>query len=210
MGGAITKSFSFRRGSTSSTRIKQAEDSSKKQSQSAPDLSAVLGDVRSPTVPGTEMKMEPTDAPAANKPDTDLKIVSPTPKETAKPVNNLSKNVSLELDGVDWSNEAAKRRRNLVMGSMPNVRANMELVRSPVSSNPFPRLASSAEDDSVGAIRTRVMNSSFVRRNSASGSGSGFLRPKTSDRRKSLPSSMSMTMPAKAMKQVSMSEAFVF
>ena len=105
---------------------------------------------------------------------------------------------SHDLTGVDWHSDISKRRRNISAGSMPNV-LNSEAGKPEPSANPFSRTASSAEDDVVGALRTRVMNANFVRRRSETALSSMHLRREI--RRTSMPS-LSRTMPTSMMKKV--------
>ena len=106
-----------------------------------------------------------------------------------------------ELDGVDWEKTVKQRRNNLKRGSMPNVHSMPAEVKPPTTVS-FMRTASSAEDDTVGAIRTRIMNATFLRRKSTESAANSFASKAHGIRRMSMPH-MSMSMPAKAMKQVS-------
>ena len=65
-----------------------------------------------------------------------------------------------------------------------------------VSSLSFMRTAS-AEDETVGAIRTRVMNTQFVKQRNSSGAMSSKLDPK-----RGMHALRSVSMPSKLMKQV--------
>ena len=109
---------------------------------------------------------------------------------------------SNDLNGIDWSTDVAKRRKNLKFDSLPNVRVYESKPRTtPIACT---RLASSAEDDAVSALRTRVMNASFGRRKSDIASSGLTISDAVSCsnnnmRRKSMPS---LSMPAKVMKTV--------
>ena len=105
---------------------------------------------------------------------------------------------SHEITGVDWHSDISKRRKNFNTGSMPNL-FNAEAAKSDPPANPFSRTASSAEDDAVGALRTRVMNASFIRRRSDPATNS--VQAKRETRRNSLPT-LSKTMPTSMMKKV--------
>ncbi len=105
---------------------------------------------------------------------------------------------SQEISGVDWHSDISKRRKNFNTGSMPNL-LNAEAAKSDPPANPFSRTASSAEDDAVGALRTRVMNASFIRRRSDPTMHS--VQAKRETRRNSLPT-LSKTMPTSMMKKV--------
>eukprot|EP00291_Cryptomonas_curvata_P022781 CAMPEP_0172167462 /NCGR_PEP_ID=MMETSP1050-20130122/9590_1 /TAXON_ID=233186 /ORGANISM="Cryptomonas curvata, Strain CCAP979/52" /LENGTH=180 /DNA_ID=CAMNT_0012838265 /DNA_START=23 /DNA_END=562 /DNA_ORIENTATION=+ len=105
---------------------------------------------------------------------------------------------SHEMTGVDWHSDVSKRRKNFNTGSMPNVLASGE-VKSDPPANSFSRTASSAEDDVVGALRTRVMNASFIRRRSDSALNS--VQAKRETRRASMPT-LSRTMPTSMMKKI--------
>ncbi len=107
-------------------------------------------------------------------------------------------NDSHDLTGVDWHSDISKRRKNISAGSMPNV-LNSEAGKPEPSANPFCRTASSAEDDVVGALRTRVMNANFVRRRSDTALSS--MHPRREIRRTSMPI-LSRTMPTSMMKKV--------
>jgi hypothetical protein len=125
-----------------------------------------------------------------------------TPEKKEIPTNNTGESVSLELDGVDWGAKIARRKSSLMKnGSMPNlIPAVPQGMSSPTANlfdsfRPFGRVASSAEDDTVGALRTRVINASFMRRRSTDDRG----KKPTAHKRKFKPS---MSMPAAVMKKV--------
>ena len=177
MGSAITKSHKPKRGSTPNI-VKPAEENIKNHA---------------------EVSHESNEIAAQKNAEIAKKIEMSKSGEMVSGISSIDpeKRISQELNGIDWNIEISKRRKNLVAGSMPNIRPDAQSTSS-APFNPFARLASSAEDESVGAIRTRIMNASFGRRNS---NDSGVNRPKTTERRKSMPA-LSMTMPARAMKQV--------
>jgi hypothetical protein len=109
--------------------------------------------------------------------------------------------INSELDGIDWD-KAEKRRHHFKRGSMPNVLSTPAAIRTDQpSTGSFMRTASSAEDDAVGAIRTRIMNATFLRRKSTENSANSFQAKAQGHRRLSMPH-MSMSMPAHALKQV--------
>jgi hypothetical protein len=111
-----------------------------------------------------------------------------------------------ELDGINWDSEAVIRKERLSSGtgSMPNVLSMPAAVRTPQPAlSTFSRAASSAEDDTVGALRTRVMNASFGRRKSLSGDTMSIAhKPQSrSGRRMSMPH-ISANMPSSMMRKV--------
>ena len=105
----------------------------------------------------------------ASSPPLETALLSPprTPNTGSPLTVKAGVTTHAELDGIDWSK--MRRRNHLKRGSMPNVLSAPASPIPPAGSlrGSFTRTASSAEDDAVGAIRTRVMNASFSRRQRA-------------------------------------------
>ncbi len=109
-----------------------------------------------------------------------------------------------ELDGVDWDRKAAIRKERLSRGSMPNIMSMPAAFKleQPAAPQSFSRTASSAEDETVGALRTRVMNASFSRRKSVDSAPYAHkTQSRGSTRRMSMPH-ISKSMPPSAMRKV--------